>query len=148
MQESMSDMVWAINPENDTMEKVVIRMREFAAEILEPLDIAYEFHEDGDFNHIRLNLNTRKHFFLIFKEAVNNAAKYSRCRTLLINLVRYPNGILLRIRDDGQGFDLAHVNAGNGLNNMRHRASSIRGTIQIESVPGNGTSIILKAPIT
>jgi signal transduction histidine kinase len=148
MQESMSDMVWAINPENDTMEKVVVRMREFAGEILEPLDIVYEFFEDGDFNHIRLNLNTRKHFFLIFKEAVNNAAKYSRCKKLMIDLVRYPNGIVLRIRDDGQGFDPVRINGGNGLKNMKHRAASIRGNLQIESVPGAGTSIILKAPIT
>lgn len=150
MQESMSDMVWAINPENDTMEKVIIRMREFAAEILEPLDIHYEFLEEGDFSPVRLNLNTRKHFFLIYKEAVNNVAKYSQCRRVTIDLVRYPNGIVLRIRDDGKGFDPVHISngSGNGLKNMKHRATSIRGTIQIESVPGSGTSIILKAPIT
>ncbi|MEO7991467.1 MAG: two-component regulator propeller domain-containing protein [Chryseolinea sp.] len=148
MQESMSDMVWAINPENDTLEKVIFRMKEFASEILEPLDIQYEFIEDGDFSHAKMDLNTRKDFFLIFKEAVNNAAKYSSCKNFTVELKRYARGIILRIRDDGKGFDTTLTNAGNGLKNMKHRASSIKATLQIESVSGEGTSIQLIAPIT
>ncbi|HEY3402530.1 MAG TPA: two-component regulator propeller domain-containing protein, partial [Ohtaekwangia sp.] len=148
MQESMSDMVWAINPENDTLEKVIFRMKEFAAEILEPLDIQYEFIEDGDFAHARMDLNMRKDFFLIFKEAVNNAAKYSQCKKLTIELVFYARGIILRIRDDGKGFDTTLSPTGNGLKNMNQRAKNIQATIQIESVPGEGTSILLKTPIT
>lgn len=148
MQESMSDMVWAINPENDTLEKVIFRMKEFAAEILEPLDIQYEFIENGDFSHARMDLNMRKDFFLIFKEAVNNAAKYSGCKTLTVELVFYARGIILRIRDDGKGFDTTIPPAGNGLKNMQQRAKNIQATIQIESVCGQGTSILLKTPIT
>jgi len=148
MQESMSDMVWAINPENDTLEKVIVRMKQFAAEILEPLDIQYEFFEDGDFQRARMNLNTRKDFFLIFKEAINNAAKYSRGKKITIELKRYANGVLMRLRDDGCGFDSRSVNTGNGLKNMRHRAQNIKATLHVESIPGQGTTIQVVTPIT
>ncbi|MBL7857697.1 MAG: GAF domain-containing protein [Cyclobacteriaceae bacterium] len=148
MQESMSDMVWAINPENDTLEKVIIRMKEFAAEILEPLDIQYEFLEDGDFSRSKMDLATRKDFFLIFKEAVNNAAKYSQCKTFTVELKRYAHGIMMRIRDDGNGFDASAITGGNGIKNMKYRAGTIKASLQIESVSGAGTTIQLETPIT
>ncbi len=148
MQESMSDIVWAINPENDSLEKVIIRMKEFTAEILEPQDIYYEFIEDGDFTTARMDLHVRKDFYLIFKEAINNAAKYSRCKRLVVHLTRFAQGIRLRISDDGIGFDSALISNGNGLKNMRYRAESIHAVLQIESVPAEGTSIILRIPLT
>ncbi|HEY9007473.1 MAG TPA: two-component regulator propeller domain-containing protein [Ohtaekwangia sp.] len=148
MQESMSDIVWAINPENDSLEKVIIRMKEFAAEILEPLDIYYEFIEDGDFATARLDLNVRKDFYLIFKEAINNAAKYSQCKKLIVHLTRFAQGIRLRISDDGIGFDKMILSNGNGLKNMRYRAETIHAVLQIESVPQEGTSIFLRIPLT
>lgn len=148
MQESMSDMVWAINPENDTLEKIVIRMKEFAAEILEPQDILYEFIEAGDFTHARMDLKMRKDFFLIYKEAINNAAKYSQCKRVTVDLKLFRQGVALCIRDDGKGFDITHQQNGNGLKNMHARAKNINAMIQIESVLGEGTSILVQAPIT
>lgn len=143
MQESMSDMVWAINPENDSLEQVIIRMKEFSAEILEPLDIQYAFYEDGDFSRVKLDLNTRKDFYLIFKEALNNAAKYSRCTAVLIHLRHDSRGISLSVEDNGQGFDHHIVSNGNGLRNMRHRAQHIGGVITVQSTPGKGTLVKL-----
>lgn len=148
MQESMSDMVWAINPENDTLEKIMIRMKEFAAEILEPLEIQYEFIEDHEFASTKMSLSTRKDFFLIYKEAINNAAKYSRCKKLTVALKRVDQAILLEIYDDGRGFDMLHSNGGNGLNNMKYRASNINARFKIISAPNYGTKITLEAPIT
>lgn len=146
MQESMSDMVWAINPENDSVEQVIIRMKEFCAEILEPLNIQYAFYEEGDFSYIKLDLNTRKDFYLIFKEALNNAAKYSTCTAVLIHL-RYTNGgISLSIEDNGKGFDTTATSSGNGLRNMNYRARSIAASLVIESKAGKGTSVKVEIP--
>lgn len=147
VQESMNDMVWAINPENDTMEKVIYRMKEFAAEILEPLDIRYVFREDGDFESTRLNLTTRKDLFLIFKEAVNNAAKYSACREVCIELQRSATQLELVIRDNGKGFDLQAASDGNGLRNMKSRAQLLKANLTIRS-SSDGTEIRLRLPIT
>ncbi|HEV3327197.1 MAG TPA: triple tyrosine motif-containing protein, partial [Puia sp.] len=77
MLETMSDIVWAINSTNDTMDKLILRMKEFATDMLDPLNIGYEIKLEGDFRSVRLDLNIRKDFYLVFKEAVNNAAKYS-----------------------------------------------------------------------
>jgi signal transduction histidine kinase len=143
MQESMSDMVWAINPENDSLEQVIIRMKEFSAEILEPLDIQYAFYEDGDFSRVKLDLNTRKDFYLIFKEALNNAAKYSQCTAVLIHLKHNTQGIGLSVEDNGQGFDLSSP-SGNGLRNIRHRAQNIGGSVVVQSEKGKGTMVKLE----
>jgi signal transduction histidine kinase len=146
MQESMSDMVWAINPENDNVEQVIIRMKEFCAEILEPMNIQYAFYEDGDFSFVKLDLNTRKDFYLIFKEALNNAAKYSQCTAVMIHLRHQGSAISLSIEDNGKGFDTQVSSSGNGLRNMKHRAQAIAARLAIESHVGKGTLVKMEIP--
>jgi len=147
MQERLGDIVWAINPKNDTMERVIARMKEFAAEILEPLDIQYAFTETGDFILTKMDINTRKDFYLIFKEALNNAAKYSGCKRIVVHLTHLPNALTLKIEDDGRGFDRLQTMNGNGLSNMTYRAKNIQAELRIESVPGRGSSILLILPL-
>jgi signal transduction histidine kinase len=146
MQDRLGDMVWAINPRNDTIEQVIARMKEFAAEILEPLDIHYEFTETGNFN-LTMDINTRKDFYLIFKEALNNAAKYSGCKRISVHLTHLPDALMLKIEDDGRGFDRTQPANGNGLSNMHQRAKNIRAKLQIESAPGKGSLILLTLPL-
>mgnify|MGYP005826832737 CR=1 FL=1 len=86
MMESMSDMVWAIDPNNDSFERIVLRMKEFAEEILEPAGINYYFREMGSIQKIQLNPEQRKDIYLIFKEALNNAVKYSQAAEINILL--------------------------------------------------------------
>jgi signal transduction histidine kinase len=144
MMESMSDIVWAITPSNDTLEKVIYRMKEFAADILEPLNIRYDFVENGDFRNIKLDLNKRKDFYLLFKEAINNAAKYSHCNQISIGLSGSESMIEMKIHDNGDGFDVLKARNGNGLANMNDRARQMLGHLDIESVPGRGTTVCLK----
>jgi two-component system sensor histidine kinase UhpB len=146
--ESMDDIVWAINPQNDTMEQLLFRMKEFAAEILEPLNINYTFEENGNFSSTKLDIKKRKDLYLIFKEAVNNAAKYSRCKNLHIGFQEKQQSLQMEIVDDGKGFVEQHVIKGNGLNNMRERAASIGAKILINSTIASGTRINLDMAIT
>lgn len=146
MMEDMSDMVWSINPRNDSMDKVITRMREFATEIFDSAGIDYQFSEkikDG----LTLNADTRKNLFLIFKETINNAAKYSKATSVEIELSQQGEILLLRIKDNGQGFDEQKVNAGNGLSNLRERAKEINGVITLSSKNGEGTVWELKLPV-
>ena len=147
MLESMSDIVWAINPGNDTVEKLVLRMKEFTAEILEPLNIIYSFAEEGDFGNIYLNLSRRKDFYLVFKEAINNVAKYSQCSTVRIELKRDTESFSLLVKDNGAGFDESKIKKGNGLTNMHSRAAAMNGLLKIETEIGAGVSIYLKVPV-
>ena len=146
--ESMSDIVWAINPQHDTIEQMILHMKEFAAEMLEPLNIKYTFKEEGNFSGLKLDVEKRKDFYLLFKEAVNNAAKYSGCRNVFIILKQELKLLHLKIEDDGVGFDEREIKNGNGLVNMRRRADSMKGSIQIDSSSGEGTRITVDVPIT
>src|SRR5690606_20109520 len=106
MMESMSDIVWSINPNNDSLEQVVSKMKEFAAEILDPLDIHYTFTGEENLQNIKLDVSTRKNLFLIFKEAINNAAKYSSAEAIKIHFKKENGSLSLSIRDNGNGFDI------------------------------------------
>lgn len=142
MMEDMSDMVWSINPRNDSMSQVLIRMREFASELFELKNIEYQFIEKG-IEHLMLNADQRKNIFLIFKEAINNAAKYSGANRVEIGLQQRGSVLEMAVSDNGQGFDEHTVKAGNGLRNMRERAKEINGTLALRSVVGKGTEIVL-----
>lgn len=146
--ESMSDIVWSINPNNDSFEKVLIKMKVFTAEILEPLNIQYRFLETGVEKGITLNAKQRKNLFLIFKEAVNNAAKYSKATEVIITFVLENKTITMKIADNGIGFDSQRVIAGNGLHNMETRAHDLEAKFLLKSEKGSGTSIFLEMPIT
>jgi two-component system sensor histidine kinase UhpB len=142
--ENMSDIVWTINPVNDTLEKVLFKMKEFAADILEPLNIQYEFSQAEQFHNVRLGLQIRKDLYLIFKEAINNAAKYSKCTRIDIDVSGNDRQIEMQVRDNGEGFDRNAVKKGNGLKNMEERAALLNGELSISSGRGKGTLIKLK----
>lgn len=147
IQQNMSDIVWAVRPDNDRMENMTARMREYLSHTLEPKNIHIEFSADESIMHQTLSMQQRRDFFLIFKEAVNNVAKYSDCNQTQILLTRQNGHINLIIQDDGKGFDVNQVGS-SGLKNMRHRASLLRGTLSISSSPGRGTRIELSVPAT
>lgn len=144
MLESMSDIVWAINPANDTIEKVLFKMKEFASDILEPLNIQYEFIQSGELAGFPLSLKNRKDLYLIFKEAINNAAKYSLCTKVTVNISRHNHELILQIGDNGIGFDSSTVTTGNGLNNMKKRSAEMDGSANITSERGKGTLVQVK----
>jgi signal transduction histidine kinase len=146
MMEDMGDMVWSINPRNDSMSQVLIRMREFASEIFELKNIEYQFSEKGTENLV-LNADQRKNLFLIFKESINNAAKYSQATTVEINIEQQDQTLIMSIKDNGQGFDEQKIKAGNGLRNLRERAKEINATLELRSTVGAGTEVNLNVPI-
>jgi two-component system sensor histidine kinase UhpB len=148
MMESMSDIVWSINPNNDSLEQVISKMKEFAAEILDPLDITYTFSGEENLQAIKLDVSTRKNLFLIFKETINNAAKYSSAKAIKIYFKKENNSLSLSIQDNGTGFDTESSSSGNGLRNMKERATDLRGKFELKSSTGAGTEVTLSLPLT
>jgi signal transduction histidine kinase len=148
MMEAMDDIVWSINPMNDSMQRISARMREFATSVLEAKDIEVIFRVDEKVKDLRLDMESRRDFFLIFKEAVNNIAKYSQARNTEIEITVHAHRLVMQIKDNGIGFDVLEADSGNGLTNMRKRAESLRGHLTIDSVPGIGTKVRLEAPLT
>lgn len=146
--ESMSDIVWSINPVNDTFAKVLVKMKVFAAEILEPLNMQYRFVDEGVDERMILNAKQRKNLFLIFKESINNVAKYSGATELLITFSQPAKMLTMQITDNGVGFDSDKETAGNGLRNMNARANDLNAKFSLKSEPRSGTVIFLEMPIT
>lgn len=142
---SMGDIVWAINPQRDSLLDLVRRMRRHAEDIFTTRDIALEFRAPGAGEHLKLGVDVRRAVFLIFKEAINNAARYSQCSRVEIDFRADGPGLFLQIEDDGIGFNPAAESEGQGLTSMRRRAQALNGTLEIESrAGGGGTTIRLR----
>lgn len=148
MMESMDDIVWSINPMNDTMDKLVNKMRAFAGSILEPLQIDLQLLCDESVEQLKFNMAARRDFYLIFKEAINNAAKYSSCTRVKVEMFLKGKHLHLKIRDNGVGFVTEGNTEGNGLGNMKKRAGNLKAGLSIESVPGEGTAIELTVDLS
>lgn len=143
--ENISDIVWSMNPENDSFGQIIIRMKEFTANVLEPLNVFCHFHVDDHLEKMKLSPEKRRDLYLIFKEAVNNMAKYSQASNAKIALVKSGQFLQLIIKDNGKGFDSAEVKKGNGLKNMKNRTEKQQGMFELKS-DSEGTTITVHLP--
>lgn len=150
----MNDIVWTINPRNDSMEKIIQRMESYARPLAAANNISFQFAVDKNILHLNLSMEKRKNFFLIFKEAFNNAIKYAGATEISSDIRVWKGQVVLKLTDNGKGFDMSKpvkhadgYNGGNGLNNMVMRSKEMKGSCQISSAPGQGTSIILEFPL-
>ena len=154
----LNDTVWAINPRNDNMEVILQRMESFAKPLLSSQGIHFKMRYDQHLTTLNLEMEKRKSFYSIFKEAINNVIKYSECKMVTVDISQKSSRIIMKIVDDGKGFDLSKTSegykssdvygGGNGLKNMQHRAAAMKGVLKMYSEPGKGTSIELNFPIT
>jgi ligand-binding sensor domain-containing protein/two-component sensor histidine kinase len=150
----LSDTVWAINPANDNMEKIVQRMESFARPLMAARNIRFTFNYPAGLGNINLTMEKRKNFYLIFKEAINNAVKYSGSSHVVATMVVEGPRLRLQVGDDGVGFNKQQEMdgqpgslSGNGLRNMLLRAKEMKGQLDIETAPGQGTVINLYCPL-
>jgi signal transduction histidine kinase/tetratricopeptide (TPR) repeat protein len=146
--ESMSDIIWAINPNHDTIEQIILKMKEFAIELLESAGIQCVFNTEVISSQQNILPEERKYIFLIFKEAVNNAVKYSEAQEIQISVALSQEKFQFTISDNGLGFDLSLKKSGNGLTNMHERAKIIHASLEIISQKNQGTRIRLIKPLS
>ncbi len=149
---NMSDIVWDINPQNDSFEKMLGRMQNLAAGLCAVKNIQLHFTADEKLIQLQLPMEQRRNIYLIFKEALNNALKYAGCSNMRIDLRKESRSLVLSVKDDGKGFNETAVaensQGGNGLKNMRQRATEIKGELIIDSEENKGTHVLLKTTIT
>jgi len=149
--DSISDIVWSVNPENDSMEKALARMGAYASEMLENVGTELRFEVGEGVEALTLPMEKRKDFYLIFKEAIHNCAKYARAKQVEVALKKESNSLTMTVKDDGLGFEISNLETknlgGNGLRNMRSRAAVIGGSLDVISTPGAGTELRLVLPL-
>ncbi|MGA9773612.1 MAG: GAF domain-containing sensor histidine kinase [Blastocatellia bacterium] len=159
LMESMSDIVWAINPQKDNLSDLAQRMRRFASDIFTACQIAFRFRAPVLERDLQLGANIRREVFLIFKESVNNVVKHSESSEVILDLAIEGDWLALDISDNGKGFNPALVKAdtgfltsqsrgGNGLASMRRRAREMGGKFDIKTNIGQGTTMSLRLPIS
>jgi two-component system sensor histidine kinase UhpB len=137
--DQVRDMVWMVKPDEES--QLAQRMERFAYDICNGLEMELDLklEEVQD-----LNMEQRRNIYLIFKEAVNNAVKYSGGTLLQVLLKQSGHSIILQVSDNGKGFDPNSPKNGNGLRNMRRRAEELQAKLDIHSSPDQGTMIHLE----
>ena len=144
MVDAMSDIVWSVNPVNDSLTKVIIRMRSYALDMLEEQNIQVKFVTPANIDKLKLDVDVRKDFYLIYKEAINNISKYSFAENVIITLAVNKNCLIMTIDDDGIGFDTSKEYEGNGLKNIKARTKNIKGKLTIISQKDKGSQLTIE----
>ena len=151
--DAMSDIVWAVNPQRDHLSDLTQRMRRFAEDLLDARDIDFTIRSSLDEKDMRLGADLRREIYLIFKECVNNLVKHSDCRNAELAFSINGPWLVVAITDDGRGFKIedpltnGNGMGGHGLASMQRRAKALGGSLKINSEPGRGTTVTLKAPL-
>ena len=145
--DSMSDIVWAINPQKDHLNDLLGRMRRFAADMLTARSIELQFQTPYAEKDVQLGANIRREVFLIFKESINNLVKHSGCKRVEVRFQIDEEQLELAISDNGRGFNTSADSDGHGLSSMRDRAASLGAQIGIVSQSGHGTTVTLSVPL-
>lgn len=147
MMDNMSDIIWMVNPENDSSEKFFEKIDDYGTNIFASKNITFLFYADPNVLDITFDMYKRKEFFLICKEAINNAAKYAVCTTFEILITKTQNHVATVIKDNGKGFNPEGTKRGNGLLNMSVRVANLGGKLDIQSSPGGGTTLSFRFDI-
>jgi signal transduction histidine kinase len=147
LMEKMDDIVWSINPKNDSLENLLLRIKRFATTLFEAKNIDYAITIQENISEVKLPMEYRQHIYLILKEAINNLVKYADATKAVIQ-VSYRDSVLeLMLQDNGRGFDISRSYTGNGLLSMKNRADLMQAELAMKSNPGQGSSVSLRLKI-
>lgn len=148
----MSDIVWALKPERDSLGQVVTRVRDFAAQAAAGSGASLQVELDDELASRRLAGERRRDLYLLLKEAAHNAVRHAGARHLTLSVTAAGRGLRVELRDDGKGFDPDEPGrpgpGGHGLAHMQARAARLGGRLAVKSAPGRGTAVRLDLPGT
>jgi signal transduction histidine kinase len=148
--DSMSDIVWAIDPRRDDFLSLVERVRSFAADTLGTAGVRWQLTAPPELETHRLTPEQRRALYLIFKEAIINIARHSECRNASCHISFENSTLFALIEDDGRGVQYEQkINGrgGRGLVNMAARAAQIGGELLVAQLPEGGTRLTLMLPL-
>ena len=142
--DNMSQIVWAMNPQNDTLENMIAYIREFTLDYFDDFNLKCHFDFPDEIPSTKLSQQVRRNIFLVVKETLNNTLKYAEASTICLVFRNFENHFSITISDDGKGFDTTNTHRfGNGLMNMKKRMEDIDGQFSIESKPGYGSKTVV-----
>lgn len=146
MVNKLNDIVWFINPGNDNLQELLQRLEDYAIQMAAVKNIRVRSNINGHHSKSVLPAKIRRNIYLLYKEAINNAVKYSNATQFNFDIIEDDTGITLTFSDNGEGFDKERIKKGNGLDNMENRAKEIVAEYSYDSLPGGGTRVVLHLP--
>jgi ligand-binding sensor domain-containing protein/signal transduction histidine kinase len=146
---SLDEIVWAVNPTNDSLDRFTAHLCTFAPEFLRAAGITCRLDVPMDLPSATLPSKVRHHLYLGFKEALHNVVKHASATEVWLRLRIDPNQLTVEIEDNGRGFQRGAEPASgeDGLVNLGQRMNEIGGSFQQQSEPGRGTRTVLVAPL-
>jgi signal transduction histidine kinase len=149
---SVDQIVWTLNPVNDTLPRFCAFASEFSQDFLQAAGISCRLSLPESWPEIRLSPTLRHHLFLVLKEALSNVLAHAAASTVRLSMSLAGGRLRMVISDDGQGFDMSAVGktrlgGGQGLQNMRCRLKQLKGKVEIESSPGHGTTVTVEVKV-
>lgn len=145
---SLDEIVWTVNPANDTLEGLVNYLCKYSQDYLALAGLKYRLEVPGALPDLGISPELRHNVFLVAKEAINNIVKHSRATSTWVRLRAHPDHFRLEIEDDGGGVPPDALEKGrSGLRNMRKRMEMVGGAFALEARDGGGTRIVLTAPL-
>jgi signal transduction histidine kinase/ligand-binding sensor domain-containing protein len=143
----IDEIVWSVNPKNDTLDQLASYVCNFAGQFFNDSPTRARIDMHGELPHHVLKADVRHHLFLIAKEAFHNVAKHAATDRVWVRINSADGWFRLVIEDRGRGFNPAAESDGDGLANMRRRASQAGATLMIDSSPGAGTRVTIELPL-
>jgi signal transduction histidine kinase len=154
----MDEIVWAVNPQHDTLDSLAGYLSRFASDFLSAANVRCRLDFPLQLPARQLTAEVRHNLFLAFKEALQNVAHHAAAGEVCIMLKLEAEKLVLIVSDDGRGFDVGKLDIsspqkpdrfsqGNGLANIRRRLAEIKGECEIKSVPGRGTTVHFTVPV-
>lgn len=138
--ENVSEIIWAMNPEFDTLSSMISYLREQMTKLLEYSGKEYHIELPEDYIDINISNTKRKNILMLVKEAVNNAIKHSGASSISIKITLVEHSLEITIKDNGHGFDVNQISRGHGMKNYTFRTSLLNGTSKVISGP-EGTGV-------
>jgi signal transduction histidine kinase/ligand-binding sensor domain-containing protein len=144
---SLDEIVWAVNPSNDTLEGLANYVCKYAQEYLALANLPSRVDVPAQLPAAPIPPEVRHNVYLAFKEAVHNVIKHAQAREVWVRLILHPKQLVLQVEDNGRGIDKGVVSNRNGLRNMKKRMEDIGGDFSISPGANGGTLVQLTVPL-
>lgn len=137
----VNDIVWSLNSEKNNLKALQNHLINYAEETLANANLVFTINAVKNMPSRLLELETKKHIYLVFKEAINNIVKHAHATEVDIEFKYHLRKLQISIADNGKGFDVDKIMKGNGLDSMHHRIKQLNGKIEFTQNLPKGTIV-------
>ena len=146
MATALTDIVWLVDPERDRLVDLVEHLEEVTRTMLAGID--YTFDRSSALLLHRVDPEFRRQVYMIYKEILHNIIKHAHATKVTVVVGLSGGRFVLRVEDNGVGFEEGQAHRGRGLKNMQDRAAQIGGSLELTKRPGAGTTVRLVASVS